>query len=151
MLADLAIVLDTNVWIRGIFFRRGIPAAILQAWRDQRFDIVATPDTLTELEHKLHGKASQFGVEPGLAGEWLAYVKTFARVVTPTADASGVRRDPDDDKFLTAALSGRASYIVSGDHDLQVLGEYQSVKVLSPREFAELLGLVPPYSLESKG
>jgi hypothetical protein len=30
------------------------------------------------------------------------------------------------------------------DHDLQALGEYQYVKVLSPREYAELLGMVPP-------
>lgn len=143
MPSDLAIALDTNVWISGVFFRRGIPAIILRAWRDRRFEIVTTPETLAELERKLHEKAAQFGTEPGLIDEWLTYVRTFARITTPTVDASGTCRDPDDDKFLTAALSGHASYIVSGDHDLQVLDEYQGVKVLSPRRFAELLNLLP--------
>ncbi len=144
MSTDLAVVIDTNVWISGVFFRRGIPASILRAWRDSRFEIVATAETLAELELKLREKASKFGADPALAEEWIAYVKTFARITPVTEIASGVCRDPDDDKFLDAALSGRAEYIVSGDHDLQVLGEYQNVQVLSPRAFAELLEIVPP-------
>jgi len=94
-------------------------------------------------------KVAEFGADPALAGEWVAYVKTFARVVSATGAADGLCRDPDDDKFLDAALSSGAGYIVSSDHDLQVLGEYQGVKVLSPREFAELLGIVQPLTLSS--
>ena len=142
MPSALVVVLDTNVWVSGVFFRRGIPAAILRAWRDRRFEIVVTAETLGELERKLQEKMAQFGAEPALAAEWTAYVKTYARVVSTTVAVSGVCRDPDDDRFLAAALSGGASHIVSGDRDLQVLGEYQGVKVLSPREFAELLGIV---------
>jgi putative PIN family toxin of toxin-antitoxin system len=145
----LVVVLDTNVWISGVFFRRGVPASILRAWRDRRFEIVVTPETLAELERKLREKVAEFGADPALAGEWVTYVETFARVVSTTATVGGVCRDPDDDKFLSAALGGRASYIISGDRDLQVLGEYQDVKVLSPREFAELLGIVPPLPLSS--
>ena len=144
MSSDLIIVIDTSVWISGVFFRRGIPASILRAWRDMHFEIVVTPGTLVELTHKLREKVAQFGADPALAEEWLAYVKTFARIVTITAAVSGVCRDPNDDQFLAAASSGGATYIVSSDHDLQVLGEYQDVKVLSPREFAELLGIIPP-------
>lgn len=143
MSPELAVVLDTNVWISGIFFRRGIPAAILRAWRDGRFEIVATRETLTELERKLREKVLQFGAEASLVDEWIDYVKSFARIVTPAIIVGGACRDPDDEKFLDAALAGHASYIVSGDHDLQVLDEYRDVKVLSPREFAELLNLVP--------
>jgi putative PIN family toxin of toxin-antitoxin system len=145
----LVVVLDTNVWISGVFFRRGVPASILRAWRDRRFEIVVTPETLAELERKLREKVAEFGADPALAGEWVTYVETFARVVSTTATVGGVCRDSDDDKFLSAALGGRASYIISGDRDLQVLGEYQDVKVLSPREFAELLGIVPPLPLSS--
>jgi putative PIN family toxin of toxin-antitoxin system len=144
MISDLVVVLDTNVWISGIFFRRGIPAAILSAWRDRRFEIVVTADTLGELEHKLQEKTAQFGAEAGLVAEWITYVKTYARVVSTTVTVRGICRDADDDIFLTAALSGGASHIVSGDRDLQAVVEYQGVQVLSPREFAELLGIVAP-------
>jgi putative PIN family toxin of toxin-antitoxin system len=143
------VVLDTSVWISGVFFRRGIPASILHAWRDRRFEIVVTSETLAELERKLREKVAEFGARPALAEEWITYVTTFARAVPTTVTVSGVCRDPDDDKFLGAALSGGASYIVSSDHDLQALGEYQDVKVLSPKEFAERLGIVPPMSSEA--
>lgn len=143
------VVIDTSVWVSGVFFRRGIPASILRAWRDRRFETVVTSETLAELERKLREKVAEFGADFALAEEWITYVKTFARVVVVTAAIGGVCRDPDDDKFLDAALSGRAEYIISSDHDLQVLGEYQDVKVLSLREFAELLGIVPPLTPSS--
>jgi predicted nucleic acid-binding protein len=38
-------------------------------------------------------------------------------------------------------ISGGAQYIVSGDKDLQALGTYQQVKILSLREFVELIQL----------
>jgi len=141
MPADLAVVLDTNVWISGIFFRRGFPARILAAWRDHHFEIVVTPDTLAELETQLRQKTIEFGTDPTLADEWLDYVRTYARQVPPAGIAAGVCRDPKDDQFLDAAVSGGAQYIVSGDKDLQALDTYQQVKVLSPREFIELMGL----------
>lgn len=71
MPTDLAVVLDTNVWISGIFFRRGLPARILAAWRDHRFEVVVTPDTLAELETQLRQKTIQFGADLALADEWL--------------------------------------------------------------------------------
>ena len=94
-------------------------------------------------------KTIEFGADPGLTEEWVTYIRTFAHVVSATATISGVCRDPDDDKFLDAALGGQASHIVSSDHDLQALGEYQSIKVLSPREFAELLELISPFTSPS--
>jgi uncharacterized protein len=140
----LVVVVDTGVWVSGVFFRRGIPAAILRAWRDSRFTIVVTSATLGELESKLREKAIQFGAPPTLPEEWIAYVRVFARMAPVTEDARGVCRDVDDDKFLDAAVSGGAQYVVSGDHDLQVLDKYQGVQILSPRDFAELLGIVAP-------
>jgi putative PIN family toxin of toxin-antitoxin system len=149
MFSTLVVVLDTSVWVSGVFFRRGIPARILRAWRDRRFEIVVTSETLAELERKLEEKVAEFEADPALSEEWVTYVKIFALVVSSARVAGPICRDPDDDKFLDAALNGGARYIVSSDHDLQALGEYKDVKVLSPREFAELLGIVP--SLTSSG
>jgi predicted nucleic acid-binding protein len=51
--------------------------------------------------------------------------------------AEPVSRDPDDDKFLACALAASAPVVVSGDRDLQTLGSWQGVRVLSPRAFAD--------------
>lgn len=133
------VVLDTNVWISGIFFEGGTPAALLRAWRDERFEVVLTPEILGELEQKLREKSTQFTGDQALGEEWIAYVKAFAQVVRASVVVEGVCRDRDDDKFLSAALSAKADYVVSGDHDLQVLEQYHDVEILSPRAFADLL------------
>jgi predicted nucleic acid-binding protein len=46
-------------------------------------------------------------------------------------------RDSKDNKFLELAVSGKATYIVSGDKDLQDLGKYQGIEILSPSQFLE--------------
>lgn len=51
-----------------------------------------------------------------------------------------VSSDPDDDKFLAAAVGGGAHYLVTGDvSDLLRLHKYRDVAIVSPREFLSLL------------
>ena len=47
----------------------------------------------------------------------------------------GICRDPDDEKYLEAAVGGRAQALVSGDKDLLVLKTIHGIPVLSPRAF----------------
>ena len=47
-------------------------------------------------------------------------------------------RDPKDDKFLSLAVSGGATHIVTGDSDLVVLDPFQGIRIISPRAFLEL-------------
>ena len=47
-----------------------------------------------------------------------------------------ISSDPDDDKFLAAAIGGCASHLITGDvGDLLHLHEYQGVTIVSPKEF----------------
>ena len=48
----MRIVLDTNVWVSGIFFS-GTPHRILRAWRDGRLTIVYSAAILQEYERVL--------------------------------------------------------------------------------------------------
>lgn len=48
-------------------------------------------------------------------------------------DIPPVCRDPDDDKFLAAALQGAADVVVSEDADLLILGAYEGI-VICPAE-----------------
>jgi predicted nucleic acid-binding protein len=52
---------------------------------------------------------------------------------------SGVATHREDDQILAAAVSARAEYLVTGDKQLQQLGIYQGVRVISPRAFLDLL------------
>jgi putative PIN family toxin of toxin-antitoxin system len=50
-----------------------------------------------------------------------------------------VSRDPTDDKFLAAAIEGRADYIVTGDRELLDLETYRGVRMIRPGPFARQL------------
>ncbi len=135
---SLRIVLDTNVWISGVFWR-GTPYQVLRAWRNEQFELVYTPETLTEIETQLRRKAIEFGADLNDIHEWLMYIRTFARIVAASGMVKGVCRDPKDDIFLDAAVTGGATYLVAGDYDLLALGEYRTVKIISPRQFLDQL------------
>lgn len=46
-----------------------------------------------------------------------------------------VCEDPDDDKFLAAAIAGAATVIVSGDKHLLRMSGWQHLEILTPRQF----------------
>ena len=51
----------------------------------------------------------------------------------------GVSRDPDDDKYIAAAIEGRAPWAVAGDSDLLDVKEHAGIRLVSPRTFLDLL------------
>jgi putative PIN family toxin of toxin-antitoxin system len=53
------IVLDTNVFVSGIFFG-GPPGAILEAWQDRRIELVVSLEILAEYERVGKELAAQF-------------------------------------------------------------------------------------------
>ena len=50
-----------------------------------------------------------------------------------------VTRDPKDDYLLAYAVVGEADFLVSGDKDLLVLEELDSLRIISPATFAQQL------------
>lgn len=46
-----------------------------------------------------------------------------------------VPADPDDDIVILAAISARASFIISGDKHLLSLGEYRGIPIVKAHDF----------------
>ena len=130
----MRIVLDTNVFISGIFFT-GPPYQILKAWRDGRVQLLVSPSILDEYQ--------RIGAELALQFRDID-LKTFLDLLTVQAEIvlapnlpPVVRDDPSDDKFLEAAMAGNASYIISGDKHLLKLSEFQGIQILKPKDFVQ--------------
>jgi predicted nucleic acid-binding protein len=47
-------------------------------------------------------------------------------------------RDPKDDKFLSLAVSGAATHIITGDRDLLTFDPLQGIRILTPQDFLAL-------------
>ncbi|HHW19238.1 MAG TPA: putative toxin-antitoxin system toxin component, PIN family [Firmicutes bacterium] len=134
----LRAVLDTNVLVSGLISPSGIPAQLISAWREKKFELVISPAILQELAEVLQrDKMKQYyeHIDRDLARKYVAGLKRFATLAPGKVQIQGVCPDPNDDKFVAAALESRADYIVSGDNHLLNLKEYEGVKILRPAEF----------------
>lgn len=57
-----------------------------------------------------------------------------------TTAIPALTRDPKDDYLIAYALVGEADYLVTGDKDLLVLGQVETVRIVDAREFRQILG-----------
>jgi uncharacterized protein len=47
--------------------------------------------------------------------------------------------DPNDDMIVATAVKAKADFIVTGDRHLLALGSHDSIRIVTPREFLDLL------------
>ena len=129
-------VLDTNVLISGVI-ATGVPHRVLVAGYSDDYQIVASVETLDEFRATLRKYPDRFNMDDDAIQREVETVRYFAEFVDPEADISAVDADPDDDKFLEAAVSGDVNYLVSGDQHLLDLNSFRTVDIVTPRQFFE--------------
>ena len=137
----LRVVLDANVVVSGWLEARGPSGRILQAAAEGRFRTILSPAVLDEYRRSLgYPKVRRrLRVPPELVDAWLDALVLLSDVVPGERRVAVVAADPDDDKYLAAALEGRASHLVSGDGHLLDIGTHEGVLVLPPRAFLGVL------------
>jgi uncharacterized protein len=47
--------------------------------------------------------------------------------------------DDSDNRFLEAAVAGKADYVLSNDHHLLDLGEYEGIRIVRPGKFTRMM------------
>jgi len=128
------IVLDTNVFISGVFFS-GPPYKILRAWRNGQLGIIVSAEILEEYRLvgvRLSKEYPGIDLQP-----FLALLAIEADVVLAPSLPEPVCEDTDDDKFIACALAGGCKIIVSGDKQLRKASGYKGIKILTPRTFVD--------------
>ena len=133
-------VLDTNVVISATLIRGGNEDRILRFWRHSGFELVLSPKILQEIGRVLlYEKLQRYRWMS--EQELVLFLELLAQechLVLGNIDVHA-SRDPADDKFLAAALEGKARYVVSGDKDLLSLKKYRNVQIITPAVFLKIL------------
>lgn len=133
----MKVVLDTNVFISGIFWETTASAQIIESWKQGKFTLVSSLAIVQELVETLREFRIQLGEE--LIRSWETIVIENSFIVEPAVRVTVVRDDPSDNKFFEAAVAGGAELIISQDRHLLKIGEYQHVKVVLPQEFLKMM------------
>jgi len=67
----------------------------------------------------------------------LSIVRTLSEVVAINAVEVPELRDSTDMKILATSVAASADVIVTGDQDLLVLKEFESIPILTPNQFCD--------------
>ncbi|MGZ3596106.1 MAG: putative toxin-antitoxin system toxin component, PIN family [Syntrophales bacterium] len=130
------VVLDTNVLISALLFRGGL-SKIVGLWQKGKIIPVISKETFRELLTVLEYpkfSLTQEEIDPIIKYEILPYFE----IVEVVKDVKRISGDPEDDKFISCAISGSADYIVSGDKDLFDLKQYKSIKIIKASDFLKM-------------
>lgn len=137
----IRVVLDTNEYVSALIQPSGLPAKILQAWRNRQIQLITSPSIQEEIERVLHYSKIQkkYHLTEADIRDFLRIiaVETLATHDKITIDV--VQEDPTDNKFLACAVEGKADYIVSGDRHLLRIEKYRGIKILKPSAFLQEL------------
>lgn len=136
----LRAVLDANVYVSAYVRPEGPPGQILERLlRDRAFELVLSAEIAEEVLQALaYPKVLKSARTKGEPDLWFEDMVMLAEFVTDQQIES-LSTDPDDDKYIAAAIEGRASFVVSGDPDLLDIKEHQGVRIVNPRAFLGLL------------
>lgn len=136
----LRAVLDANVYVSAILQPAGVPGLIVGNFlRDASFEAVLSPAIIDEVLRVFGYRKLRKLLRSVDAQLWFEDLVVLTDVVTDRP-LTGVCEDPDDDKYIAAALEGRASHVVTGDRRFLAVREHGGVAIVTPRAFLELLG-----------
>jgi putative PIN family toxin of toxin-antitoxin system len=138
------IVVDTNVVVSAVLNPKGTPSAILDAVVDGDILLILSDAILEEVRNvfsyrKIEKLLEKRGITQQEIDTLLETLIDISIFVPGELELNIVENDPADNKFMACAMEGNADFLVSGDHHLTELGAYQSVQVVTPVQFLEII------------
>ncbi len=133
----MVVVVDTNCLLASIpplskYFW------LYEAFKDEKFSWVVSNEILMEYEEKIADKYSQKTADIVLS---ILSVAPNVIFTTPFFNWNLIAQDPDDNKFVDAAISSNANYLITNDKDFNVLKkvDFPKVEIISLNEFKKHL------------
>ncbi len=131
-------VLDTNLFVSGLFSSYGSVAKLQQLWLSGAFELAVSEEILEEIGETLQKSyiQKQLLLKPEEIYGILELIREKAFVVTKDQyKTDKITEDPDDNKFLGCALEAKAYFVVSGDNHLLSLKHFQGIQIVDATTF----------------
>ena len=136
----MKIVLDTNVWLSGIFWD-GEASKILEKAEKKDIQIIISEDILSEIIKVLNreSKFQKYILNLRLSIEdLLRTILSISTLIETKTKLDIIKADPKDNIILEAAIEGKVEYIISYDNHLLNMIEFRGIKIMSPGEFSKI-------------
>ncbi len=124
----MRVCLDTNVLVAAVA-TRGLAADVVRLVLAEH-DFLVPEVVLLELDRVL---ATKLKLPKARITEYVAFLREYEVIARPARVLDLEVRDRADAWVLASAVAGQAGVLVTGDHDLLVLGARAPLPVLDPR------------------
>lgn len=127
------LVLDANMIISALLFKKSSPRQALDKARQQGIILMSQPIWSELCEVLARPKFDKYLT----VQERQLFLLVFEQEVRfiDIQETINACRDPKDDKYLELAVSGQAKCIVSGDQDLLVLHPFREISIITVEQF----------------
>ena len=133
----MRVVLDTNVFISGIFWQGNFSSFVIDSWHCGKFILITSMKIIEELIQILRGFKIQMTEE--VIEEWKNMITQNSILVEPRISLNIIKADHEDNKFIEAAVEGNAEYIVSQDRHLLDLNGFKGISIVNPEAFLKII------------
>lgn len=126
-------ILDTNVIISALLFKKSLPRQALDKARKQGIVLMS---------QSIWSEISEVVARPKFdkylsSQERQLFLLVFEQAVrfVDIKETINACRDPKDDKYLELAVNGKAECIVTGDQDLLILHPFREIPIITVAQF----------------
>ena len=137
----LKAVVDTNLFISGLFGEGSLSAKLQDLWIKQTFELVTSIEIMKEVSRVLHYPRirQQFNIKEETIRRFFRLVFRKSIVTKDLYTTDKITDDPTDNKFLACALEGQADFIISRDPHLRNLKQFHGIPIVDVKDFLEQL------------
>jgi len=135
----LRAVVDTNLFVSGLFAKDSLSARLQDLWINQDFELITSIEIIKEISRVLSYPRIKERFDPKEEN-----VRRFFRLIFRKAiiakdlyKTDRISADRTDNKFLACALEKEADYIVSRDPHLRNLKHYHGIQIVDAATFIE--------------
>lgn len=132
----IRVVLDTNVVVSAALSDEGLPSAIFDLATNKHILMLTSPAILAEYEKVLH--YPRLKLDPARIRAFLSDIGNSGELVRRRRTLN-ISRDESDNRFYECAEAGKADFLITGNIQHFPV-HHKGTKVLTPREFIELIG-----------
>ncbi len=131
----MKLVLDTNIFISGLFFPKSNAGRLINLCLKEKFELCLSEEMIQEIEKVLFYPKirKRLKMTDSEIENYCSLLKFFSHLSDIKNIKSAVPKDRNDDHVLATLLASDANYLITGDEDLLSLRE--SYKIISLRDF----------------
>jgi putative PIN family toxin of toxin-antitoxin system len=133
----LRAVVDTNLFISGLFGKDTLSATLQDLWINREFELATSIEILREVSRVLQYPRirERFHPKNETIRRFFRLIFRKAVVTKGLYKIDRITTDPTDNMFLACAMEAKANFIVSRDPHLRNLKQFQGIKIIDAKEF----------------